>query len=704
MLYQNNFRLGEISRRNAGRFDTEFYRYGAFRFRNMVTDFTGAASRRPPIRKLIDTDAELLVEFSISETLAYTIGISKKVLHIYRDTIEGFKEVNNITYPSVDGKPLELTSAQISELRWAQYYTRMYFVHPDFRPFFIDFDTASETITISFMTVVLNQDAKDKYWFTPSVVMDENGKELTNLEGRVLYQKVVDGVTQWFLDENFEEPYEYTATYPPVHGESTYISNYDEYQDDVLLTGEGEYPSGISIIGDSIYLYATYNHPQRLWKSRTIGTSQWIEGTSADTMHDFVEFQVIMTDSQTVVDSEDLPMTELTDASGTVYYVQENGHDAYWTPEKDANGNYTYRTRVYYEIPEVNEGDDEEDWYWYLNPDDKEGSAYDVAANGYPIRKPIMTYDLTDADAFMKHVVAIDFTPVDSSAVWVELNSGRMDKIQKVIAGCGYIFALTSSGEYRLPASFSAVNNLRVIDGNEPYSSYGSYGLAVNLNSSVIFLQKNGVLREFYLYQGYMANGDVSAYNHEILSQGVVSAAVKNTPDPRVFFVMKDGTAVVLTYDKENSIQSFSTWDMEGRKIASAAKLSGQISDRMLFLVTSENESWIGSLVETENKDFSDEGKIEYVSDIVTPYTEIIDQNLLFSRYKKAQRVWIRPYDSGYIYAGNAGDKLTRSNKKAGYDDTEFVVMGTSRQQFSFEMKSNKNEPMTILCYGYEVI
>ena len=185
MVYANSFRYGEISQKNAGRFDSDFYRHGCFRFRNMVTDFTGSASRRPPIRKLIDTDADLIVQFSISETLSYTIGVSTDKLHLYRNVLGEFKEVASVEYPD----DRVLTDKQISELRWAQYYTRTYFVHEDFRPFFIDLDTASETMTISNMTVLLNQDAKERYWFTPAYVEDENGDEIPAMEGRVLYQK-----------------------------------------------------------------------------------------------------------------------------------------------------------------------------------------------------------------------------------------------------------------------------------------------------------------------------------------------------------------------------------------------------------------------------------------------------------------------------------------------------------------------------------
>lgn len=694
MVYSNSFRYGEISRRNAGRFDSEFYRYGCFRFRNMVTDFTGAASRRPPIRKLINTDAKLLIEFSISETLAYTIGISPKTLRIYRYVLGEYQEVANVGYP--EGRTL--TDTEIAELRWAQYYTRMYFVHQDFRPFFIDFDTASETITISNMTVILNQDAKERFWFTPSYVEDENGDEIPAMEGRVLYPKEENGVTVWYLDAEYEKQYEYSATYPPIHGESSYISNYDEYQDDDLLTGEGNYPAGISIISDSIWLYNTRNHPQVFWKSRYLGSSQWIEGFEADSMHDFVQFQAVSTDSVEMVDDEELPMKELTDAYGEVMYEQINGNQVWYVPDKDDDGNYTYQTRVYL----YKEIDDEtEERVFVYDQNNPEGSLYDIEKNGYPVGKPIMTYDFSDTSKLLRTIVAIDYTTTNSCACRIELNTGRMDRINDIVASCGYIFVLTSSAEWRLPESFSAIDNMTA----KPYQHFGSQNIrSVVLNGSLMFLQKSGVFREFYLYQGYMANGDATALNHSILSGGVFQFAVKNTPDPRIFAVMYDGTLVTLTYDKENGIQSFSPWDMEGRKVVSAAKLSGVIRDEMLFLVTSEKESWIGYLDEQETEDFADEADTPFISDIVTPYTEVIDDSLVFGRYKKAQRTWIRPYETGRIETGNEGDRLTVSERDLGNEDFSAVITGTSRRQFSYEIRAHENDPMTILAYAYEVI
>lgn len=694
-MYINNLRYGEISRRNAGRFDTEFYQNGAFLFRNMVTNIEGGATRRPPIRKLIDTDAKRLIPFTISETLSYVIGLSSDKMHFYRYVLGEFSEIVAVEYP----QKRTLTDTQIQELTYSQYYTRMYFAHQDFRPIMMDFDTASESATVSDVTILINQDAKDKYWFTPSYVTDKDGKELTALETRILYQKVdEDGSISWYLDAEFKEPYEYVESFPPVGGSSSYITGFDDYKDDDLLTGDNHYPAIVSVISDCLWFASTKAHPQTMWKSRVLGSSQFIDGFEADSMHDFIQFQIVTTETTELVEDEELPKTELTTSTGEIVYEQQSAEDMWFLPDKDAEGNYTYVTRVYWKIDEVN-GDK---WVWYLNPEDPDGSIYDAGAQGsasYPVRKPIMVYDFSNIDQLTRTKVAIDYVATDSCATRNELATGRQDRIRFIKASCGYIFVGTSTAEWRLPASFSAVNNQTA----DPYTNYGSISVQpVILNGSMLFLQKSYILREFYLYQGYMANGDVTITNHDILSAGVRECTVKNTPTPTVYFIMDDGTMRVLSYDKENGIQSFARWDMEGRKMISESTIETANRDLMLILVTSDTESFIGYLDETEDEAFADEGDIDYTSEILTPYLEVIDNSLGFGRFKKSNQVYIRPYNTGHVYIGDDERQLNKTNYVLGNNDYRAVIMGKADRMYSMRIRSFEDEPMTILAFQIE--
>ena len=690
-MYINNFRYGEISRRNAGRFDTEFYQNGAFLFRNLTTCIEGGATRRPPIRKLIDSDSKRLVPFTISESLSYVIGLSNDKMHFYRYVLDEFTEIVAVGYPG--GRTL--TDTQIHELTYAQYYTRMYFAHNDFRPFMMDYNASSDTATVSDVTILINQDAKDRYYFSPSYITDVDGKELTRLEGRILYQKVNEetGLVEWYFDEDFEEPYEYSVAFPPVKGESSYITGYDDYEDDDLLTGSDHYPSIVAVIGDSLWFAATKADPHTFWKSRILGTSQFIDGYVADSMHDFIQFQVIHTEIETLVEDEELPKTQLISATGEPMWEQEAAEDMYFTRDKDKDGNYTYAERLYW----YNETNSEEK-IWLYDPDDKT-TVYDWETLGYPIRKPIMVYDFSSLDQLMRYKVTMDFTATDSCAVRLELATGRQDRIRFIKPSCGYIFIGTSTSEWRLPSAFSAVNNKTA----DPYTNYGSIGIQpIILNGSMIFIQKSYILREFYLYQGYMANSDTTITNHDILSAGIKEMLPKNTPTPTIYFVMDDGTARVLVYDKENGIQSFARWDMEGRSIGSTATIETNNKDIMLFLVTSDTESFIAFLDEGETESFSDEGGIDYVSELLTPYLEIIDNKMGLGRFKKSNAAYIRPLETGHVYIGDDERQLNKTNYALGNDDYRAVLMGRMDRMYSMRIRSFEDEPMTILAFQIE--
>ena len=678
-MYINNLRYGEISRRNAGRFDTEFYQNGAFLFRNMITNIEGGATRRPPIRKLIDTDAKRLIPFTISETLSYVIGLSNDKMHFYRYVLDEFSEVVSVEYP----QKRTLTDSEIRELTYSQYYTRLYFAHQNWRPIMMDFDTASESATVSEVTILLNQDAKNKYWFTPSYITDEDGKELTALEARILYQKTEDGTVKWYLDQDFSEPYEYATAFPPVKGGSSYITGFEDYKDDDLLTGDMHYPAVVAVISDCLWFACTKANPHTIWKSRVLGSSQFIDGFEADSMHDFIQFQIVTTETTEIVDSEELPKTELKTSIGDTVWEQESAEDMWFLPEKNADGEYTYKTRVYWKAGSVNG----EDWIWYLNPDDPEGSVYDWQTNGYPVRKPVMIYDFSNISQLTRTKVAIDYVATDSCSTRNELATGRQDRIG------------TSTAEWRLPDNFSAVNNQIA----SPYTNYGSISVQpVILNGSMIFIQKSYILREFYLYEGYMANGDVTITNHDILKDGVKEALPKNTPTPTIYFVMDDGAMRVLVYDKENNIQSFARWDMENRKIVSESTIETANRDIMLFLVNSDTESFIAYLDETETETFSDEGGIDYISELLTPYLEIIDQKLGFGRFKKANQAYIRPYDTGYVYIGDDDRQLNKTNYPLGNNDYRAVIMGKTDRMYSMRIRSFEDEPMTILAFQIE--
>ena len=710
MNYINNFRYGEISKKNAGRFDTEWYNQGAFRFENAKTGYIGTAERRPPLKKLIDTSGVLnIMTFEVSESLAYTIALKATEFEVYRFVSGKYQKITNAIYPvGEDDDPVSLTGQEAKEVRSAQYYTRIYLAHHTFRPIFIDINPTTDTVSTGVVKLILNQDAKTSFWFTPSYVADANGTELPGQEGRLVYE-ATDKDIKWYFDREFTDPYLYSTAFPPIQGQNSYINNFDEYQDTDLLDGPGNFPSGVACISDRLYFYATDNHPQAFWMSRVLGSSQWIEGYSADAMHDFVTFQVVTTEGYDVIDDSEIPMKEATSSDGTPLYEQSNGETLYFTADKDADGNYTYEQRIYPKPKEVNS--DEYDWFV-----DEACTIPYTLQEGEPKKKPVMIYDVANLDQVVKTTTSVSFITNDSCGGRYEPNTGRFDRIMAIESGCEKIFLLTTTSEHVMPSDFSALSNLSASKFTSFASAYNYMVHPVMLNNSFLFLQKSNVLREFYLYQGYLNNNDVTIINHDILKGTVTSMCAKNTPDPCVFFVMSDGTMRALTYDKSNSIQSFSRWNFKDRNVLALCTIEHNNENLLLALVSSDTEEFIGYFDEAETKSFIDYGEKNYETVITTPFIEIHDTNyssqqgLTFGKTKQATNAYLRAVDTGKVIVEDNSKQRNVSN----YDLSEGVedgcpvdyrmpLDGRSSSTYSLSIRSYEDDPMNILAFGYEV-
>ena len=741
----NNFRYGEVSKKTAGRFDAEFYQQSCFSFRNMVSHPEGDASRRPPIRKLLSLDVKILAlrDFTISESTSYIVGLGERQYFVMRKVAGELSIVSSAAYPrGASDKEVVLDYKTASEVRTAQYYRRLYFVHHSFRPFYIDFNS-DDRFSGSVLSILLNQYAKNYFWFTPSYVADADGNELSDLENRFVYKKD-DGT--WWLDSAMKKnQYEYALSYPPVKGQNSYIYGYDTYQDDELLESYGNFPSVIAIVNDSLYLAATDNDPHVIWKSRVLGTSQFIDGYTADSMHDFITFQVVTTESVEI--TSDIPMTDMKDSSGNVVYEQTGGIDnwyaktsegeirVYWRPyeyvfytdkdmklqyntsngypvtkdggatwykpTKDSNGNYTWKEedKLYYQ--KISSSTSARKFYL----DDQYTTPY--TGTGTPYRKALKTYDLSDVSKLSTTVTQLTFVTDDSCGVRFSLATGRQDRIMHITSACGKIIVCSSMAEHTLPASFSAVNNkqadLYSVHGSSP--SYSVSGIV--LDSSFLFLQRSNILREFYMYEGFMMRNEVTALNHDVLSGNIMQMVPKNTPEPIVYFVMDDGTMRIVSYDKNNQIQSFSRWDMNlntGRKFISLAKLEENNTSILTSLVEEPNgKQWIGFFDENEKESFSDEGGDDYISEIETTYAEIYDDSLWFGNMKKANRAVIRPINTGYIQVGSDERQLVRSNYRLESDDYVMAVLSNSMHKFTMRIRSYGSDPMDILAFGFDM-
>ena len=781
----NGFRYGEISRKQAGRYAEDGYQQGCFQFKNAMTMYDTGMTRRYPLRPAIqceDTEIYTIHPFRISDTDNYLLGFGRDIKTTTETDSEGktttkteqqncivvygwrdgsFQEIQRIHDGSSPMFAIDdngaLKAAALSEevcrgMRFAQYYTRMYVVSHEFRTMYIE--KSGDTLSAQIPDFVFNKDSMNTVYFI---------KSDTASSGKVLFKK----------DNKYYEDINFTTEHVQATGETyevannSYVSAYNDYEagNEELNYVAGTYPSVVAIINDSLYLANTKDKPSAIWKSRTIGSSQWIgndEAYSADSMHDFTQFQVVATEETKLKDSDEWPQTaetgyyETENAQETWYvpntnygtklkreqqYWLANGRDCNWFKDSNMSERYTWNDSsgqptakydkngiIHYYVGST----ETELWctsqrevypfptsfsissimatdYKWTKPD---GSAYvpfnNEATN--PVKKPLYDYDLTNADKLYETETTVDFVTTDSCGVRMELNTGANDEVRFITAGCGKIIVGISTCEKTLPADFSAVSNLY----SSHYSDYGSLAIEpIKLGRSFFFFQTGRKIRELYLSDGYMEDADVTALNHDIFDDEVVDTVGKNTPDPSLYSVLANGEIVQVTYDRNGGLNSFARWDNPYFEFKSVACMRRNDKETLYALVKREGKYYICYFYEPNDMEMGeniyidklfegDDGSYQYTTFVETVYAEVYDGANTFGRFKKAKTMYIRPYHCGHIMVGNDTRQLNKTNVSLKDTDYTINVSGTMEKNFSMKLQSVESEPMTILAIAWE--
>lgn len=784
----NGFRYGEISRKQAGRYAEDGYQQGCFQFKNAMTMYDTGMTRRYPLRPLIqcgDTQIFTIHPFRISDTENYLLGLGRDVKTTTVTDAEGgqtttigwqnvivvygyvdgtFKEINRLhdaaqgpIFPIDNGnggyESAVLTEKVCQGIRFAQYYSRMYIVSHDFRTFYIE--KSESTLAAYIPNFVFNKDAMNTVCFIKSDTATD-GKVLFKHEGK--YYEDVELTKEYTLAEGEEAK----------AADNNYIAAYNDYEagNDELNCRAGTYPSVIAIINDSLYLANTVEKPSAIWKSRTLGSSQWIgseNSYAANSLHDFTQFQVVATEETKLKDSDEWPKNsetgyfEMENAQETWYvpntnyqtklkreqqYWLANGRDCNWfkdaamtnrytwtdssgqpTAKYDSNNNLHYyagssstelwctAVREVYPFPSGTIGNSSiraTDYVWTKS----DGSKYvpDNTEATNPVKKPIYDYNLTDASKLYETVTTVDLVTTDSCAVRMELNTGADDEVRFITAGCGKIVVGISTCEKTLPADFSAVSNLY----SSHYSDYGSLPIEpVKLGRSFFFFQTGRKIRELYLNDGYMEDADVTALNHDIFDDEVVDTVGKNTPDPSLYSVLKNGQIIQITYDRNGGLNSMARWDNDYFEFKSVACFRRNDKEELMALINREGKYYICYFMEPTDEKMATDiyfdelfegegGSYQYDTFVETVYAEVYDGANTFGRFKKAKTMYLRPYHCGHLQIGNDERQMNKTNTRLGDTDYSLNVSGTMERNFSMKMKSVGSEPMTILAMAWE--
>ena len=354
----NGFRYGEISRKQAGRYAEDGYQQGCFQFKNAMTMYDTGMTRRYPLRTLTACEETIYTihPFRLSDTENFILGFGvnstgDNVINIYEWNGTSLTLVTQLdsnvdklfqsmirTY-SGDKYTEVYSNVTLNEeicqnMRFAQYYNRMYVCSSKFLTMYIEYSGTKWQAAI--LSIVGNDNAKGNIYFLKDGSA-EDGTVVFKWNGE--YYKDVEHTEKYTGSKDSLKP-----------ADNSYISSYDDYvASDDLNTTVGTYPSVIAIINDSLYLANTENKPSTIWKSRTIGSSQWIEETdiqgnpipySVQTLSDFTQFQVVATEETKLKDSEDWPKTQ-----ETGYYETENAVETWYAPTK-TDGDYDYKYKL----------------------------------------------------------------------------------------------------------------------------------------------------------------------------------------------------------------------------------------------------------------------------------------------------------------------------------------------------------------------
>lgn len=155
----------------------------------------------------------------------------------------------------------------------------------------------------------------------------------------------------------------------------------------------------------------------------------------------------------------------------------------------------------------------------------------------------------------------------DAAPIIRSIATGPVNKVQWML-GLARLIVGTSGAE-SVPRSSSfdepmTATNFSIKDA----STLGSADIqAVKVDRAGVFVQRSKN-RSYVLAYSVEANdytsSEVTRYNPTILSAGVKIMAVQRQPDTRIWYVLDDGTAVVLIYEPSEDVLSWSTFTTDG--------------------------------------------------------------------------------------------------------------------------------------------
>ncbi len=156
----------------------------------------------------------------------------------------------------------------------------------------------------------------------------------------------------------------------------------------------------------------------------------------------------------------------------------------------------------------------------------------------------------------------------DAAPIIRTLGSGPVDNIHYLISLLRLIIG-TAGAELTVRSSSLDEPLTSDNSGVLPFSTQGSANLrAVRMDTRAIMVQRSGQR----LYMIGPAENTLADYESfeltllvpDLLAAGVVSVAVQRQPDTRIHCALRDGTVAILTYEPQQEVICWSTWETDG--------------------------------------------------------------------------------------------------------------------------------------------
>ncbi len=216
-----------------------------------------------------------------------------------------------------------------------------------------------------------------------------------------------------------------------------------------------------------------------------------------------------------------------------------------------------------------------------------------------------------------------EYGVLDTNAVAFEIASSEansiewmasMDVLQIGTEGSEVTAASGSREEPLTPSNISV----------RTQSNYGSQAIdALLVNDTLLFMQRQGRrLREmsYNFERDRYISPDLTQLAEHVTESGVIQTAVARQPDPLVLSVLTDGRLAVMTYDREQNVVAWSTWETQG-KVESVTAVYGYPNDEIWLVVNRGTDQAPSRQVERMAVESLDKETMNHLdASVVVPY------------------------------------------------------------------------------------